>query len=238
MPPWLNAILSNPRLIIALLVVLGPVLGRIIKVSSEAARKRREAIERDRRQLEGLRTGAMPQPEERAPTLSTPAQSPTPRTATTARQELEQMAARRRAQIEAARAARLGAPPRPNPTPPAPTVQPAPRPVASVQPGPGVQTVQLPGGFVLEVPRAEPQQPSPQRRQDRRQRPAKAQTPQAPAPPATPSVPPTPVVSPSRRAPTSARRLLTGPRGALSALDLRRAVIMQEILGPPVSSRM
>jgi len=87
-----RTIINNPQILIAILVVLGPLLGRIFKTLNEQAAKRRQLIALERTKIEALRTGG--RMDQGANTVRT-TQGP----AVSARAALEELAARRRSEL-------------------------------------------------------------------------------------------------------------------------------------------
>lgn len=53
----INWLISHPQLLIAALVIFGPIVGRIIKILSAQAAKRNAEVARERAQIDALRTG-------------------------------------------------------------------------------------------------------------------------------------------------------------------------------------
>lgn len=223
MPRWLQFILNNPQFLLVAAFVVLPLLKTIFKAAAEAKARKDAEARRERREIDALRTG------QAGPAPSAPRPG-------SARQELEAMAAQRRA--EAARR-----------TPARPARAASPPPLRTAAPPERVAQVRLPGGLVLEIPTAEPtpvpppppKQASrpgrggPQRRGSEKPRRAET-TPESARPmPRTPQpepVAPLPVAAAAR---SSARVWLAG--AALSREDWRRAVILREVLGPPVALR-
>lgn len=123
----LRFLANNPQFIIVLVIVGAPILKAILKTLEDQKQKRAQLAARRRLEDEMLRTGRMPQ--------QMPSGGVTPEVS--ARERLEELAARRRAMIEDA-----------SRQPQAP--QQAPSRPATV---PGQMTqVRLPGGIVIEVP--------------------------------------------------------------------------------------
>lgn len=263
-----NFIQHKPQLIVVAIFVLISFISWVTR-TIEAQRKRRQAVlDRERAELEGLRTGP--------PTAQRPAPAPPQRPAVpSAQASLEDIAARRRAAMEQlqrraaglppapsqpqASAARqevarvlgqvLGVPgtslPRPAPRPgqtrpipprpvqrpptPAPTARPAPRPA----PRPNAESDKA---YAVNIPKASQRTSSPPpaapRPQGTSARPgARADAAAAYAlniPQASQS---TSSRAPSPLAPASQRAF------AVSRGDLKRSILMREILAPPVSLR-
>jgi hypothetical protein len=82
-----NFIKAYPQLVAVLIAFAVPTLARILKKLAEQAQKREAALRRERERLEQLRTGRVAEPQAAEPAPS-------------ARATLEEMAAKRRAQIE------------------------------------------------------------------------------------------------------------------------------------------
>jgi len=152
-----------PTEVITIFLIFGlPVIGRILKKLADQAKLRRQALQRERDELERLRTGRAPQHEASATARAAQVSG------ASARATLEEMAAKRRAQIEQMRAQGQG---RPGPMVPPIRPQPVPRTTTPPmsQPTVATTTVHLPGGVILEVPistkqaPAQARQPGPQR---------------------------------------------------------------------------
>lgn len=262
-----NFIQHKPQLIVVAIFVLISFISWVTR-TIEAQRKRRQAVlDRERAELEGLRTG--PSTAQRP----MPAQPQRP-AAASAQASLEDIAARRRAAMEQLQRRAAGLPP----APPQPRASAARQEVARVL------------GQVLGVPGTNVPRPAPRPAQQR-PIPRPVQRPPMPAPPARPAPRPAPrpnaesdkayavnvpkasqhtnapaapqgtPARPGARAsaeaasayalniPQAARS--SGPRGsaplapvptsqrafAVSRQDLRRSIVMREVLSPPVSLR-
>ena len=115
---FIQYILSHPQLIIAFLVIVGPVLSAIFRKLKEQSQARSIEIARERARIEALRTGGRSEDQvltandgggrtavpsaPSLPPLPTPAPAPVataPNRAATARATLEELAARRRAEL-------------------------------------------------------------------------------------------------------------------------------------------
>ena len=96
---FIQYILSHPQLIIAFLVIVGPVLSAIGKKLKEQSDARKREIARERAKIEALRTGGRIDEDETSasvPPSRTPAPAPMARNA---RASLEELAAKRRAEL-------------------------------------------------------------------------------------------------------------------------------------------
>lgn len=261
MPNWLQNLLS-PQLLVPFAIVAFSVLGSVAKQVQERRAARTAMQERQRRQMEALRTGRSEDEPERA-RASAPAASPE-----AARQRrLQELAERRRAQLEEIRKRQLSGTPVPAPTTIARTSTPArPRPAAPSRPMPAparpVPRPPVPAQRV-PTPRAPAHRPQPQRPQP--VRPTAQQ--QGSRPTIVPSPRPTAASTtgvtqvPDRlysaadapvsrtevgagaadvlRAAPAPGKHLFGSRGlvGVSADDLRRAIVLREVLGAPVALR-
>lgn len=255
MPPWLSNLLQNRAFWAAVLFIGIPVARAIIREVGKA-RARKVMIDQARAtELEELRTGPRPSSAETTPVSvrSEPM---------SARQQLEAMAAQRRAELDRMRAQRSAPSPSPPPMPArapraaSPRPQPAP---AQTQPTSGaaaqIRAAQRSAG------RAAPLAPPPPRKSSKKQR---SQQPMAQAAHVPGVVSPqideeaesslnrrgllerlaaeseqTAAAEAQKRkdAPKSRAMAVFGPGGSISPQDLRRAVVLREVLGPPVSMR-
>lgn len=243
-------ILNNPQLIIFALIFILPAIGKILKAMSEAAEKKRLARERERAEIDALRTGRAGVGAAPLPSQATMAPPPP---------QVDQAALRRQQRLEDAR---RRAQQRQQQTQAQGRASPAPRPSAppSTSTAPGMQRIELPGGIVLEVPQGAPPppQPRPQPQAQSRPKPTKAQRQQARAQAAQPA---RAVPQPSRPAARATdayaeestqrlvkdatrpglsprrRRPVTVAGVSMSARDFRRAFVLREILDPPVAMR-
>lgn len=254
----LNWLQGHISVLVYIGVLLFPAIVAVGKKLQEQKETRRVTQERERRRHEVLRTGRANTPEPAAPR---PALSP----AAARQQRLQELAEKRRAQLEEIRrrregapAARTSAPPRPN-APSRPTARPqAPRPSPQPQqrtsaqrpqarpapPRPTTPVQRAPARRPQPVPRAQPSigvrraprpAPSPAIGAERRDVASLSSATEAP-------VHRTEVGSRAARAlresPAPGSHLF-GSRGAsgIGRLDLRRAIVLAELLGPPVSMR-
>lgn len=236
------------QILIPVLFVLGPVLGQIIKKINEQAELRRIEMERQRIRDEMLRTGRAPaEAQSRESTRSAP--RPTPQGGAAARTNLEEIAKRRQAQLEELRrrqqAARAQASARPTPARPVP-------PTAPGRPGPQAHPTPQPRPTAGPTPQARPQpvrrpappaqrRPAPTRSAPTPRRPSRSRTPEV--------VPPAAIRKRQRR---------LGEVGGLGSIEVvapptaatptpvriprttdawRRAIVLSELLAPPVSLR-
>lgn len=89
----LNALINNPQLIVVMLVVFGPAIGKIYKSLSEKAAQRKAQIALERARIDALRTGGRIDGAGEGTVMT--AEGPQP----SARRSLEELARRRRAEI-------------------------------------------------------------------------------------------------------------------------------------------
>jgi hypothetical protein len=262
MPAWLQQLLQNGKFWIFAIAIGFSILRAVLNSLEKKAKERQIKLDRERRELEALRTGrptdtpsskSMPAP---SPLFPQPSGPTPPSSQASAREQLEALAAKRRAAIDELQRRRAAAGPASTP-PPQPTTpeqvlatilgiptstspKPAPTPTQrqrSPQPKPSIPTQ-----------RASPQPPRDRRQRSQqdyatpmpmeRPKPAKPTArvqQEVPEPPRrasiaeTPTPPSVEVTSPSR----------TDPLGlhALSRSDLRRAVVLREIMDPPLTLR-
>lgn len=243
---WIN-------ILIILLVVGGPILGRLLQWLGEQkkARERQRALEAAR--LEALRTG---QPLDQVIIGKVPesAQSPSERMQELARRRQEQLQELRRRQQQARQQGPVRAQTRTAPGPPRPA--PMSRPTL---PGPQqAQRQRTPPGQTPPRPQAPVRRPQTVRPLPQQRGPAQA--PPRPAPPPRlapgptqappPAVRPPPPATPATKAPVEETaidnpqgRSLPPPRQAtllgepMSAADWRRFIIAREVLGAPLAVR-
>jgi hypothetical protein len=225
------------QLLVALIVLGGPILQKVLQVLAKQKAKSRADLLRQKQMEEALRTGR-PVGEEPQPT---------------ARAEADLVAARRKAQLEELRRrarerAQPSGPIASIPGSPGPTVpmgRPAPQARPQAQPQ---QRPQRPATNQRPTSPSRPAQrppTSPPARTGRQGAGQSAERRQAPAPP-----PPRPVMAPpepSRRlvpeAPVAPRPVEVARRSGVlsvrtaSVADWRRAIIMREVLDPPLALR-
>lgn len=240
---------NNLQIIIFVLVFAAPAIGKVLKNMSEARQKRLAKLERERAEIDALRTGGRLEP------VNRPLAEPS------ANQRAQRAAEERRRQAEAAQRAAAG---RRNPSP---TISTAPTTMGAPGRGAPMRTrqVRLPGGIVLEVPdeSAEPmpqpaQQSSSQSQRARREK--KQRTPQSPQPTPASIVPEAaPIAAYAQSAPATSAEAFgkvgaIAPRGATSASksrgsvmfmgqqatrdQLRKAIVLSEVFGRPASERV
>lgn len=261
MPQWLNTFLNNPRAWISALFFAFVIGSSILKKVKEVKKDRERKQRAEQAELERLRTGgvepvAISRPQ--ATAASTPPHRPmmpapetqagAPRAAT-----LEEIAEARRRKIEELRRKQQGGQ--------APQ-QPSPR-VAAPSSGSATRVVRLPNGVTIEVPAdptaaaaVESRQPQPQAH-----KPKSSQRPPKRAPERAPeraqqnesvraneraneaayaqAAPPQVAIQPHKprgSTPTIASGIAAAFRGADRA-SVRRAIVMSEVLGAPVSTR-
>lgn len=255
MPPWLSNLLQNRAFWAAVLFIGIPVARAIIREVGKA-RARKVMVDQARAaELEELRTGPRPSSLETTPVSirSEPM---------SARQQLEAMAAQRRAELDRMRAQRSASSPSPPPMPArapraaSPRPQPAP---AHTQPTSGaaaqIRAAQRSAG------RTAPQASPPPRKASKKQR---SQQPTAQAAHVPVVVSPqideeaesslnrrgllerlaaesaqTAAAEAQKRKDSLKSRVMAifGPGESISSQDLRRAIVLREVLGPPVSMR-
>lgn len=232
------------QIIIFIIVMLGYAVSFIFKKLQEQAALKRAKEERERRRVEELRTGRVEHSGEPVVTAATPA--PAPPSHQDAARRLQEIAERRRQQLEELRRRALGqgsAPTAPPPSPPVapPSAQPTRQPARVPRQG----TPSAPARSARPPSRAKRQadQPSvseearPERRTSvERETSSRGESSRSVAPGS--SFPPASLFP---QAPDTARR--TSPASVkvgntkLAASDMRRAMILMEVLSPPVSLR-
>lgn len=232
----LNWIASNPQLLIWVVIIAAPVFKTVLKALREQKKKRDAMLVAQRAQLEELRTGRpTPSPQRVEAPVS-------------AREQMEEAAARRRGQVVQAKRARQAGAQAP--------AQPAPTPPAEVR----MTQVRLPGGIVMEFPveaTPQPAPPSPTRQQrGQRRRGAKTEAAPAAAPNAE-SLARAARIEAQQAAlredqevrargaalaagsPATPQVTRAGVRGLgpVSRDELRRVFVLREVFGPPLSMR-
>ncbi len=261
MPGWLQQLLQNGKFWIFAIAIGFSLLRAVLKSLEKKAKERQIKLERERRELEALRTG---RPTELSsphslrgpsPVLSQPSSPTAPPSQASAREQLEALAAKRRAAIDELQRRRAAAGGSSSPPPPQPTTpeqvlatilgiptQSSPKPAPthrqrSPQPKPSIP-----------AQRSSPKPPRDRRRQTQdhaapipveRPRPTKVVTPvqEAPEPPRRSiltEAPPASTPAPETPSPTRA-----DPLGlhALTRGDLRRALVLREVMDPPLALR-
>lgn len=233
MPPWLRKL--PWEIVPILLIMLGPAIKAVLTAAAKKRKEREALLSRERAEIDALRTGrkvinevsamedletmAASRPSHQPGSLPTRAQ---PRPA----QSRPAQAAQRPPRAQTQRA----------------SAQPSVRVPSTTRPAPiGTRVVRLPGGLVLELP-PDPQQPpqSQARTQARAQpRPPKAASGRDQKPAPAPSrAERSPIVASEISTPTVSerkkRRMIGLPT---STLHWRQAMVMKEILSPPVSMR-
>jgi len=240
---WLKA---NPQALVIFLVALFSVLGTVVKQIQEKKEARRIQQERERRKRDALRTGRV------EPAASPPSPAANPEAARQRR--LQELAERRRAQLEEIRRrqqatpapppapatrptpiARTGAPVRPRPQAPARPMpapaRPAPRPQAPVARTPVQRQQPTRAPVARQAPARVARPTAPVSKQPgARQRPPARATAATTAPITRTEVGAVPTATPRARSSVGSR-LFSGRS------DLRRAIVLSEVLGPPVSLR-
>lgn len=131
-----NFIKNNPGALVTLIIIGAPIVSAIFKAMAQKKQQRDAMIARDHAELESLRTGR-PVPQTQAPA---PAQAEQ----VSAKQRLEELAARRRQAVMQSQP-QVQPQARPPQLPTAPTA-PAPSPTGRTR------QIRLPGGIILEVP--------------------------------------------------------------------------------------
>ncbi len=260
----MNWLLNNAQILIFLVIIGSSVFGWVFKQLKEQAELKRIENERQRRKLEELRTGRVDEPDRpipaqtRVPTPRTSSQTtPQPtqasRTSSAGQTRLEEIAARRQAQLaelrrrraeQLAKARSGGSQPQSPPTsqpgrqpprqPAGPAQRPAPRPV------PVQQAPQKPRATINRAPLSQgnpPQAPMPSRRRRSKDKPPRETVEQHHLDVAIDdrhlesrlgtSAGAKPAVSSHAG---DLRDMLQGPR-------IRDAILLSEILAPPVSMR-
>lgn len=247
MPPWLSNLLQNRAFWAAVLFIGIPVMRAIINAAAKA-RERKLAIDRAQAaELESLRTG--PRPSSQQPM--------------SARQQLEAMAAQRRAELDRVRAQRSAASTSPTPMP-ARAPRPVARQPQQQSPAPAQRTsgaaaqIRAAQRSAGRTPEQAPPLPRKTSKKQRAQQPM-AQTAQ-PIRVTTPQIDEEAESSLNRRGllerlaaesaqsdkddaqkrkdTRSSRTAAMFEGGAtISTQDWRRAIVLREVLGPPVSMR-
>lgn len=240
---FLQWIGNNIQLIIFVLVFAAPAIGKILKSMSEARQKRQAKIDRERAEIDALRTGG------RVEAVNRPLAEPS------ANEMAQRAAEARRRQAEAAQRAAAAR------KTPAPTTMGAPGRGTPMR----TRQVRLPGGIVLEVPDDSPEetpQPAPQSQTQpqRAKREKKQRTPQR-AQPAPASIVPeaAPIAAYAQTAPTTSAEAFgkvgaiaprtvapaTRSRGPVMFMgqqasrdQLRKAIVLAEVFGRPASERV
>ncbi|MBS0195214.1 MAG: hypothetical protein JSR77_00490 [Planctomycetes bacterium] len=206
MGKFFNFLLANPHLIVIFFAVTFSIVGRVLKALGEQAEKRRREQARLRAEAEALRTG-------QSGAFGRPAPMQV-----SAKEELAELAARRAGET---RTTRVSPPP----------IQPA---AAARSSGSGTGLLRVPQTRTTPPAPSAPQYKSKSQRQ-RQQRQA--------APPPVPAMSFQKEASPisseqPESVPASERRVLNTPvhssRG-MSRSELRRFVVLREVLGPPIS---
>lgn len=251
-------------LIVALLMVGGPVLGKVFEHLRQAKKKREREMALRQAQLDALRTGRAAETNAQfrtdQPTTRISTDTPSPVLGSPG-------ALTNRSPLQAPRRP-MG---QPNSQPSQPSRQPSSQPQVAASPSGRVQTrtLRLPGGIMIEVPvEAEPTQaraqqppPRPQKQKQRKQQPRPVEAPRAAVSTATAKFEVTRqevfdsqqtvaanalagAGAPSRGAALSpsARVASRGGFGALlpknaTRADVKRAVVLSEIFGRPVGER-
>lgn len=240
---FLQWIGNNIQLIIFVLVFAAPAIGKILKSMSEARQKRQAKIDRERAEIDALRTGG------RVEAVNRPLAEPS------ANEMAQRAAEARRRQAEAAQRAAAAR------KTPAPTTMGAPGRGAPMR----TRQVRLPGGIVLEVPDDSPEetpQPAPQSQtqSQRAKREKKPRTPQRAQPAPTSIVPEAaPIAAYAQTAPTTSAEAFgkvgaIAPRAVAPAAksrgsvmfmgqqasrdQLRKAIVLAEVFGRPASERV
>lgn len=242
---------NNLNLIIFILVFAAPAIGKILKSMSEARQKRQAKIDRERAEIDALRTGG------RVETVNRPLAQPSAN-------ELAQRAAEaRRRQAEAAQRAAAAR------SSPAPTTMGAPGRGTPMR----TRQVRLPGGIVLEVPDESPESTTPpvapsqnqsqsqsQSQAQRARRDKKQRPPQRTQPVPASIVPEAaPIAAYAQAAPTTSAEAFgkvgaiapramapaTKSRGSVMFMgqqatrdQLRKAIVLAEVFGKPASERL
>jgi uncharacterized SAM-binding protein YcdF (DUF218 family) len=247
---------NNLQIIIFVLVFAAPAIGKVLKNMSEARQKRLAKLERERAEIDALRTGGRLEP------VNRPLAEPS------ANQRAQQAAEERRRQAEAAQRAAAA---RRNPSP---TISTAPTTMGAPGRNAGIRTrqVRLPGGIVLEVPdetsdtspQTAPQpvsQSQAQAQAQRARREKKARTPARPAQPSAASVVPeaAPIAAYAQTAPATSAEAFgkvgaiaprspapaARSRGSVTFMgqpqsrdQLRKAIVLAEVFGRPAAERL
>lgn len=247
MPQWLRNI--PWEIVWVLVIVLGPGLKGVLSAVAKKRKEREALLARERAQIDSLRTGrkavnevsaydaletsAAKRPP--APPASQPAQRPQPQP----QQPQHPQRATPRPQPQSQRAgaaASVRVPPTPTP-PTTPTGQ--------------TRLLRLPGGIVLEIPVETPTQQSQQAQRQAQQKQAqqrqaqqrRGSTPQAREPeskprPAASRAAVSPIVASEISTPTVSKRVHHMPIDLpKTRTQWRQAIVMREILSPPVSLR-
>lgn len=279
MPGWMQQLFQNGKFWVFAIAIGVSVVGKILKGLEERSKAREAKLNRDKRELEALRTGrpvdaaaptqiATPQPQ---PTVPSASASQRTSVQASAREQLEALAAKRRAAIDELQRRRAAqASPQPTsrspepgpttpeqvlatilgiPTPtqggsptgrgqaPSRTTRPANRPKpATPQPRGQAQPVRdrrqgvhqnypAPVPIQRPVPRQAPPSPRPPREETKRAVEVASVAPEA----ASQTPEPTPSGATTRTDPLGLRSLSRG--------DLRRAIVLREIMDPPLALR-
>lgn len=241
MPQWLRNI--PWEIVWVLVILLGPGLKGVLTAVARKRKEREALLARERAQIESLRTGrkavnevsaydaletsAAKRPP--APPVSQPAQRPQPRT----QQPQRAQRATPRPQQQPQRAG-ASASVRVPPTPP-------------TTPAGQTRLLRLPGGIVLEIPVEAPSQQSQQQAQrqaqqkqaqQRRGTTIKAREPESKPMPAASRAAVSPIVASEISTPTVSKRVHHMPIDLpKTRTQWRQAVVMREILSPPLSLR-
>lgn len=265
-PPWWQPLLANGKVLIFLIVAIFSVLRAIATGLKKKAEERQQRVQRQQRDLEAIRTGrpadanapsqiAVPQRQPIVPRSSTTGPAPL---AATAREQLEALAAKRRAAIEELqrrRAGNGGAVSGPKPTTPQRTVTAvlsAPNPTTRVPTRtPPVNTGRSGSPTPLPLPGGSSTRPT-------RDRTLRTPPPPPPPPPMPRAIPQSLVTTAPAEtvnqaagqtsgnavstAPDSTSSIVTpraDPLGfrAMARGDLKRAILLREVLDPPLSLR-
>ncbi len=229
----LNWLGNNIQIVIFLGFIALSVFGSIAKQLAEKKAERKIAMDRRRREMDALRTGGSVDDLDEPQDTSEAAQR---------QQRLAELAERRRQQLEELRKRRASAgtsappvpsaPPRsipvptprptPRPAPGAPTARPTPRPVPTARPTPPRP---MPGPSSIPSP-----QPATQRRRSGKPEPSRREM---PAPSAA-------ITEGAIGSSGNDRQTKSHPLGVLKGMnnfELRRAIVLSEVLAPPVSER-
>lgn len=236
----LKLLINNPQLIVVAIVIIAPVFKAILKAINEAKAERERKRVAEQAKLESLRTG---RPVDAAAPAMSGDSALRAANAQSARLELEQRAASRRVATD-----------RPAPNQRMQASGPVARPPTEQPQSGSVETVKLrlPGGMVIELPKAEAPSPAPQNQAPRPPTRQKARgnqrpTPRAPEPKPRPDAPtdraPRVTVMEEQARVAEAALQKSQPKAPadrpprrmldVSAGQLRSSIILGEILGPP-----
>lgn len=261
MPAWLQQLLQNGKFWIFAIAIGFSIFRAVFKSLEKKAKERQIKLDRERRELEALRTGrptelssphSMPGP---SPLLTQPSSPTPPPSQASAREQLEALAAKRRAAIDELQRRRAAAGGSSSTPPPQPTTpeqvlatilgipthsSPKPAPThrqRSPQPKPSIP-----------AQRSSPKPPRDRRKQPQdyaapipveRPRPAKVvpRVQEEPEPPRQNFLAETP--APTTAAPETLSPTRADPLGlhALTRGDLRRAMVLREVMDPPLALR-